>query len=95
MYAYMAHWGRVTLHGYGYPRFHVALLQQSSGQMYLDLQSQRQDFLEASILTQYTYMQLYIFIYVVIREVYFKELLGFCLKNTFVTVQWWVNFGEM
>ena len=42
IYKYI-HWGRVTSHGYGYPRFHAALLQQSSGHMYLDLQSQRQD----------------------------------------------------
>ena len=31
------HWGRITSHGYGYPRFHAAVLQQSSGHMYLDL----------------------------------------------------------
>ena len=37
------HWGRVSSHGYGYPRFHAALLQQSSVHLYLDLQSQRQD----------------------------------------------------
>ena len=44
VYTYIyIHWGRVTSHGYGYPRFHAVLLQQSSGHMYLDLQSQRQD----------------------------------------------------
>ena len=42
IYIYI-HWGRVTSHGYDYPRFHAAWLQQSSGHMYLDLQSQRQD----------------------------------------------------
>ena len=46
---YRAHYDVIVM-GYGYPRFHVALLQQSSGHVYLVLQSQRQDL---SILTHW------------------------------------------
>ena len=46
---YRAHYDVIVM-GYGYPRFHVALLQQSSGHVYLVLQLQRQDL---SILTHW------------------------------------------